>query len=101
MQEQDRSGGFVWRVEQNREIPLGCDQFQKNGLTRLAKEPAVGRSVVLPELAHLLNLPAAHRFGTRFVAGIGRKILRKAKRRTEARSSRRACRRATSEAAKL
>lgn len=39
------------------------------------RKPAMWRSVVLPELADLLDLPAAHRLGTFFVTGIGCQVL--------------------------
>ena len=42
------------------------DDLEERGLAVLAVEPAVGRSIVLPELADLLNLPAAHGAGRFF-----------------------------------
>ena len=41
----------------------------------LMRKPAMGRSVVLPELADLLDLPAAHWPGAFFVPGIGSQLL--------------------------
>lgn len=35
----------------------------------------MGRSVVLPELADLLDLPSAHRLGLLFVTDVGREIM--------------------------
>jgi hypothetical protein len=36
------------------------DESQKRRLALLAREPAMGRGVVLPKLANILDLPAAH-----------------------------------------
>ena len=42
------------------------DDFEEGRLALLAVEPAVGRSVILPELADVLDLPAADRAGRFF-----------------------------------
>lgn len=41
MQEQDRSGGFVWRVEQNREIPVGMEAAGDEGTRGLFEAQAL------------------------------------------------------------
>src|ERR1700681_3824016 len=52
------------------------DEYEQRGLVGLVRKPAMWRSVVLPELPDLLDLPAAHRCGTFFVKGIGGQLLK-------------------------
>ena len=51
------------------------DESEQGRLCRQGGEPAVGGGVVLPELADLLDLPAADRLSGLLVAGIGREVL--------------------------
>ena len=51
------------------------EEFEQGRLLGLVCKPAMWRSVVLPELADLLDLPAAHRSGAFFVTGIGCQLL--------------------------
>ena len=51
------------------------DLDEVKGRAVLAK-PAVGRSIVLPELTDLLDLPAAHRLARGLVAGVRGEPLR-------------------------
>lgn len=52
------------------------EEFEQRRLLRLVCKPVMWRSVVLPELADLLDLPAAHRPGAFFVTGVGCQLLR-------------------------
>ncbi len=51
------------------------EQFEQGRLLGLVGKPAMWGSVVLPKLADLLDLPAAHRFGAFFVTRIGRQVV--------------------------
>ena len=67
---------FAW-VEPNEgeKVAVVVEEFEQGRLLGLVCKPAMWRSVVLPELADLLDLPAAHRPGAFFVAGIGCQLL--------------------------
>ena len=51
------------------------DQLEQRGLIILRGDPAMRGSIVLPELADILHLPAAHRLRFLFVSGIGSEII--------------------------
>ncbi len=51
------------------------DQLKERRLIIGRAEPAMRGSVVLPELADVLHLPAAHRLRFLFVSGIGSQII--------------------------
>ena len=63
--------GFA-RVEsgQWQKAAVIIDEFEHRGLLGLRGQPAMWRGVVLPELADLLDLPAAHRLERLLVAGV-------------------------------
>lgn len=57
------------------EAAVIVEEFEERRLVGLVRKPAMWRSIVLPELADLLDLPAANRLGTFFVPGIGSQLL--------------------------
>jgi hypothetical protein len=63
---------FAWvEPNQGEKAAVVVEEFEQGRLLGLVCKPAMWRSVVLPELADLLDLPAAHRSGAFFVTGIG------------------------------
>ena len=67
--------GFA-RVEpgQREKAAVIINEFEHRWLLVLGGQPAVGRCVILPELADLLDLPAAHRLERFFVAVWGEMV---------------------------
>ena len=65
------------RVEpgQWQEAAVIIDEFEHRRLLELRGQPAMGRGVVLPELADLLDLPATHRLGRLLVAGVRGEVM--------------------------
>ena len=68
--------GFA-RVEpgQGQEAAVVVDEFEHRRLLALRGQPAVRRGVILPELADLLDLPAADRLERLLVAGVRGEIM--------------------------
>lgn len=64
------------KPDQWEEATVVIEQFEQRRLLALMSKPAVGRSVVLPELTDLLDLPATHRLGRFFIPGIGSEMMR-------------------------
>ncbi len=63
-------------VVKGKKAAVIVEDFQERRLLGLVREPAMWRSVVLPELADLLDLPAAHRLGAFFVTGVRGQFLK-------------------------
>lgn len=66
------------RVEpcEGKKAAVVVEEFEQRRLLGLVRKPAMWRSVILPELADLLDLPAAYRLGAFFVTGIGCQLLK-------------------------
>lgn len=60
---------------EGQESAVVIDDFQERKEFWPAGKPAMRRSIVLPELADLLDLPAAHGPSRRFVFGVGSQAL--------------------------
>ena len=63
------------KAREGKKAAVIVEDLEQRRLLGLVGKPAMWRSVVLPELADLLDLPAAHGLGTLFVSGIGCQVL--------------------------
>lgn len=76
-EEVEMSQEALARVEacEGKKAAVIVEDLEQRRLLGLVGKPAMWRSVVLPELADLLDLPATHRLGAFFVTSIGCQVV--------------------------